>query len=85
MTVLALVHNKHAVSRMARKNAPAASDSDRLKPEWIDPVDWLETRDRSRAQSLLCGLIYCDCSRNPGPLTLAQARDVLAWATPRNL
>lgn len=82
---LSLIRNPHALARMARKGAPAPEDSDRLKPLWIDPVDALETRERSQAQSLLCGLVYLDRSRNPGPLTLDQARDVLAWATPRNL
>ncbi len=45
----------------------------------------LDTQARMRAQSLLAGTTYRDGSTNPGTLTLEQARDVLAWATPRNL
>ena len=45
----------------------------------------LDTHARMRAQSLLAGMTYRDGSTNPGTLTLEQARDVLAWATPRNL
>lgn len=82
---LSVIRNPHALARMARRDAPPAADSDRLKPEWIDPVDPLETRDRARAQSLLCGLVYLDRSRNPGPLTLDQARDVLRWSASRTV
>lgn len=39
---------------------------------------------RARAQSLLAGMHFRDGSTNPDTLTLAQARDVLAWANPRN-
>lgn len=39
---------------------------------------------RARAQSLLAGIPYRDGSTNPDTLTLAQARDVLAWANPRH-
>ena len=83
MTAVRLIRNVHAVQRMARRDAPPAAESDRLKPEWIDPIDPLETRLRYQAQSLLCGYVYRDCSRNPDTLTLAQAHDVLRWATPR--
>ena len=76
---LPVVRFLHALPRMRRRDAPSAAESDRLKPEWIDPVKPLETRDCARAQSLLCGLVYLDRSRNPGPLTLDQARDVLRW------
>lgn len=46
-------------------------------------TDPIETVSRSRAQSLLAGATYRDGSTNPGTLTLAQAHDVLAWATTR--
>ena len=49
------------------------------------PVDAMETQARSRAQSLLCGLPYRDGTTNPDTLTLAQAQDVLRWATARIL
>ena len=52
-------------------------------PTLADPVDPLDTLTRMRAQSLLAGLRYRDGSANPDTLTLAQARDVLAWATHR--
>lgn len=35
------------------------------------------------ALSLLAGIAYRDGSTNPGPLTLPQAQDVLAWAIAR--
>lgn len=79
---LSVIRNPHALARMARRGAPPAADSDRLKPEWVDPVNPMDNVERARAQSLLCGLVYLDRSRNPGPLTLDQARDVLRWATP---
>lgn len=46
-------------------------------------TDPLDITHRARAQSLLAGLTYRDGSTNPGPLTLPQAQDVLAWATSR--
>jgi hypothetical protein len=50
------------------------------RPEPLaDPVDWLETRLRVNAQSLLAGIEYADGSYNPGVLTKAQASDVMAW------
>lgn len=41
----------------------------------------LDNVNRCRAQSLLAGATYLDGSTNPGTLTLAQAQDVLRWAT----
>lgn len=43
----------------------------------------LDNVNRCRAQSWLAGIGYRDGSTNPGTLTLAQAHDVLAWATSR--
>ena len=69
--------------------APEAADVDtidvRLGPAWIDPTDPMDNWHRSRAQSLLAGTYFRDMSRNPGPLTLDQSRDVIAWATGRIL
>ena len=45
----------------------------------------MDNVNRSRAQSLLAGMTFRDGSSNPGPLTLPQAADVLAWATARIL
>lgn len=45
----------------------------------------MDTQARMQAQSVLAGTPYRDGSTNPGTLTLDQAHDVLAWATPRNL
>ena len=45
----------------------------------------MDNVNRSRAQSLLAGMTFRDGSSNPGPLTLPQAADVLAWATTRIL
>jgi len=43
----------------------------------------LDNVNRCRAQSWLAGIAYRDGSTNPGPLTLPQAQDVLAWASSR--
>lgn len=74
MQPLSLVRNPHALQRLARITCRRYSEARTLP---------LDTMARSRAQSLLAGLYFRDCSTNPGPLTLSQARDVLAWATPR--
>lgn len=69
------VIRKHtALLRLARNQG---SDWEAARAAPMDNVQ------RSRAQSLLAGLTYQDGSTNPGPLTLAQAQDVLAWANTR--
>lgn len=75
MTTLRAIRNPHALQRLARFTCR------RFQATRSVPLD---TVSRSRAQSLLAGLYYRDDSTNPGPLTLDQARDVLAWAIPRN-
>jgi hypothetical protein len=73
---LSRVRNPHALVRLVRPAPP------RPPGAWgplAAPVDPLETVDRARAQSLM--------SPTPKggacpPLTLAQARDVLAWYRP---
>ena len=80
-----IVRNPHAVLRLARPATPEAAKAVdtvdvRLGPAWVDPVDPMENWRLCRAQSLLAGLFYRDCSRNPGPLTSGQAQDVLRWA-----
>lgn len=72
MNGLAMIRKHSALLRIARIK------SKRWDAARTDP---LENTLRMRAQSLLAGLAYRDGSCNPGPLTLAQARDVLAWAT----
>ena len=76
MTALTAVRNPHALLRLVRIRA-RKFDATRTLP--------LDRMARSRAQSLLAGTVYRDGSTNPGPLTLAQAQDVLRWALPRNL
>lgn len=73
-SALSLIRNHVALLRLTRLN------SRRRAATRTDPI---ETVNRSRAQSLLAGAAYRDGSTNPGPLTLAQAHDVLAWATRR--
>lgn len=73
---LSLIRNHVALLRLARLKSRQWAAT-RTVP--------LDTQARMRAQSLLAGLTYRDGSTNPGTLTLEQARDVLAWATPRNL
>lgn len=46
-----------------------------------EPVDPTDTLQRMRAQSLLSGIQFRDGSTCCPPLSLGQARDVLAWAT----
>lgn len=84
MRNLALIHSA-AVGKSEAVREDVDTVDVRLGPDWIDPVDPLENLDRYRAQSLLAGLFYRDKSRNPGPLPLDQARDVLRWATARIL
>lgn len=55
---------------------------ERLKPALSRPVDADETHLRMRAQSLLSGIRFFDGSTACPPLTLAQARDVIAWYRP---
>lgn len=79
---LASIRNPHAVLRLVRGIAK------KPLPKWTalsEPVLPLETDQRIRAQSLLTGLRYRDGSTNPDTLTLAQAQDVLRWATARIL
>ena len=71
---LSLIRNHVALLRLARLK------SRRWEATRAAPLD---NQARSRAQSLLAGIGYRDGSTNPGPLTLAQAHDVLAWATRR--
>lgn len=71
---LSVIRNHVALPRLARLK------SRRWAATRTDP---LELNARSRAQSLLAGITYSDGSTNPGPLTLPQAQDVLAWAIAR--
>ena len=71
MNALSLIRNPHAVARLARIRSKRW-DATRTLP--------LDNAARYRAQSLLAGTPYLDGSTNPGPLTLAQAHDVLRWA-----
>lgn len=71
MRALRIIRNPHAVQRLARIKARRFSATRTL------PLDNVA---RSRAQSLLAGLEYLDDTTNPGPLTVAQAHDVLRWA-----
>lgn len=73
---LTLIRNPHAIARLARIKS-RRWDATRTLP--------MDNAARSRAQSLLAGIQYLDESTNPGPLTLAQAQDVLRWANPRIL
>lgn len=72
MNGLAMLRKHSALLRIAR-----------IKSQHWDAArtDPLENTLRMRAQSLLAGPAYRDGSCNPGTLTLAQAQDVLAWAT----
>lgn len=76
MSVLTVIRTHAALLRLDRIR------SKRWERTRAVPLDNVA---RARAQSLLAGATYRDGSTNPGPLTLEQARDVLAWATPRNL
>ena len=71
MRALTLIRNPHALQRLARIKA-RRWDAARTLP--------LDNVARSRAQSLLAGTVYRDESTNPGPLSIAQAHDVLRWA-----
>lgn len=71
---LSLIRNHVALLRLARLK------SRRWEATRAVPLD---NQARIRAQSLLAGIAYRDGSTNPGPLTLPQAQDVLAWATQR--
>lgn len=71
---LSLIRNHVALLRLARLK------SRRWEATRAAPLD---NQARIRAQSLLAGIAYRDGSTNPGPLTLPQAQDVLAWATQR--
>jgi len=66
------VRNPFAVQRLVRMKSKHWADA-RSCP--------LDNVNRARAQSLLAGATYLDGSTNPGTLTLAQAQDVLRWAT----
>ena len=74
MSILAHVRNPHAALRLVRLRA-RKFEATRTLP--------LDNQTRSRAQSLLAGTRFRDGTTNPGPLTLAQAQDVLRWAAPR--
>jgi hypothetical protein len=76
------IRNPHAILRLVRAKAAAARAPGRWSP-LAPPVFPDETGARMRAQSLLAGTAFRDGSSNPGPLTLAQAQDVLRWATTR--
>lgn len=71
---LPLIRNPVALLRLARLK------SRRWEATRAAPLD---NQARIRAQSLLAGIAYRDGSTNPGPLTLSQAHDVLAWAAQR--
>ena len=74
MNVLTVVRTHAALLRLERIR------SKRWERARAVPLDNVA---RARAQSLLAGTTYRDGSTNPGPLTLEQTSDVLAWATPR--
>lgn len=74
MRSLSTVKNPIAVLRLVRMTRKRF-DATRTLP--------LDNQTRSRAQSLLAGTRFRDGTTNPGPLTLAQAQDVLRWAAPR--
>lgn len=69
--------------KLVRKPAALPSPTPGKWSRLTDPVDPLDTLARSRAQSLLAGLRFRDGTTNPDTLTLAQAQDVLRWATAR--
>jgi hypothetical protein len=46
------------------------------------PTDPRDVALRMRAQSLLCGIAFRDGSTQAPPLSIEQARDVLAWYCP---
>lgn len=76
------VRNPYAVVAILRKAKPALAP-----PKWrgalAAPIFPPETDARMRAQSLLTGMEFADGTRHPDTLTLAQAQDVLQWATTR--
>ena len=74
MIALSRIRNPHAALRLVRMTRKRF-DATRTLP--------LDNQSRIRAQSLLAGTAYRDGSTNPGPLTLAQAQDVLRWAASR--
>ena len=76
---LAAIRNPHALRRLLRKPAVVAW------PQLSEPVFPADTQVRMRAQSLLAGMRFRDGSTNPDTLTLAQAHDVMRWATARIL
>lgn len=63
----------------APSNPPAA----RRWGQLAAPVDPIETLLRMRAGSALFGFDFQDGTRYPDVLTIEQARDVLAWYSPR--
>lgn len=71
-----MITSIYAIQRLARLHAKQYGKA-RTLPD--------DTASRTRAQSLLAGTRYRDGSTNPGPLTLGQARDVLAWADARRI
>ena len=75
-TTLTAIRNPNTVIRLVRLRA-RKFDAARTLP--------MDNVARSRAQSLLAGMRFLDGTTNPGPLTLAQARDVLRWASTRIL
>lgn len=72
MRALSIIRNSQAIQRLARIKARRFNATRTL------PLDNVA---RSRAQSLLAGIEYLDETTNPGPLSLAQAHDVLRWAS----
>lgn len=74
--------NRFALVRVLRRAKPSLPP-----PKWrgtlTDPVQPMDTHTRMRAVSLLVGIEFLDGTHHPDTLTLAQAQDVLAWATTR--
>jgi hypothetical protein len=64
------IRNPHALLRLVKPTEPQRSTR----------ADWSESAICVRAQSILSGSLVGQCP----PLTLAQARDVLAWYRPAN-
>ena len=76
MSPLTAIRNPHAVVALVRRQRWG---------QLAAPVFPADTDAIARATSLLAGDTYRDGRRHPGALSIAQARDVLAWATARIL
>lgn len=78
------IRNPHAILKLVRAmKRPTMLRTSAKWPALAAPIYPEDTDQRIRAQSLLAGIAYRDGSTNPDSLTLAQAQDVLRWATAR--